>query len=462
MKTRKEKDSLGELEIPGNVYWGIHTARALKNFPISGRRPPFRWIQAIAFVKKAALLANTELGYLEPEKSKALVQASDEIISGKWENEFPLDAFQGGAGTSTNMNVNEVLANRALEILGKAKGDYAFIHPLDTVNRHQSTNDIYPTAIKIAAIQLVRELSTAIASVQGIFQAKEKEFASVIKIGRTECQEAVPMTLGSEFSAFAEALSRDRWRTFKCEERLRVTNLGGTAIGTGLAAPKKYIFLVIEKLREVTGLGLSRAENVMGETAFADSLAEVSGILSAHASNLSKVAEDLRRMNLIGEIHLPALQAGSSIMPGKINPVILEAVIQVSIQVRSSHQVITECLSRGTFQISEFLPLVGLHLIESLEMLVKINQMLEKFAAGITANEEECRRHVEKSPVLVTAFLPYLGYEKAEKLFHEFQDSGEKNIRNFLVKKLGADIVERMLSPEQLTQLGYRDDRKNA
>ncbi len=257
-----------------------------------------------------------------PEKAEAIINACDEIAKGRFSDQFPVDALQGGAGTSTNMNLNEVIANRAIEILGGNKGDYSLIHPLEDVNLHQSTNDVYPTAIKVAGIYRLRDLAKAIAELQGAFQEKEKEFAGIIKIGRTELQEAVPITLGAEFSAFAEAISRDRWRTFKCEERLRVVNLGGTAVGTGLAAPQDYIFLVIEKLREVTGLGLSRGENLPAETANADSFVEVSGILKAHAVNLLKIANDLRLMNLLGEIKLPQLQAGSSIMPGKVNPVL--------------------------------------------------------------------------------------------------------------------------------------------
>ncbi len=461
MNVRMEKDALGELAIPESVYWGIHTQRALANFQLSGKKVSFRLIQALAMVKKAACLTNLELGYLEEAKARAISQASEEIIAGNLQNEFPLDALQGGAGTSTNMNVNEVIANRALEILKYPRGDYSFIHPIETVNRHQSTNDVYPTAIKVAAILLLRELSAEIASLQGVFQKKEKEFGSIIKIGRTEYQEAVPITLGAEFSAFAEALSRDRWRVFKCEERLRVTNLGGTAVGTGLTAPKSYIFLVIEKLREVTGLGLSRAENLTGETAFADSFVEVSGILKAHACNLIKIANDLRILNLLGEIKLPAVQAGSSIMPGKVNPVILEAVIQASIEIKISDSVIAECVSHGTLQINEFLPLAGLHLLGALESLINVNRMFAKFADKILASESGCRFYLEKSPALLTAFLPQVGYENAGALFQEFKASGEEKVRDFLNKKFGKALVDQVLSPENLTQLGYRDGPKN-
>lgn len=459
MKNRIEKDYFGEVEIPADMNWGIHTARAVSNFKISGRKTPLCLVRAIAMVKKAACLANRELGYLDEKKAAAMIQAADEVIENPQTQDFPVDGLQGGAGTSTNMNVNEVLANRALCVLGLEKGDYAEIHPIEDVNKHQSTNDVYPTAVKVAAIFLLRKLNAAIAALQGAFQNKEKEFQGVIKIGRTEYQDAVPMTLGAEFSAFAEAVSRDRWRTFKCEERLRVTNLGGTAIGTGLSAPRDYIFLVIEKLREITGLGLSRAENLPGDTAFAESFVEVSGILKAHACNLIKIAGDLRQMNMLGEIRLPQMQTGSSIMPGKVNPVILEAVIQVAIEAKASDVLIAECLSWGSFQINEFLPMVALHLLESLEQLTRASEILAKHVAGIQASAGHCRSFLDKSPMIITAFLPHIGYEKAHALLKEFEAAGEEDLRHFLNQKLGESLVSQVLSPENLTRLGYDESQ---
>jgi len=291
---RSEEDFLGKKELPDNVYWGIHTEWARHNFPISGYPVSLSLVRALALVKQACCLANTE----------------SEIAAGRLSDQFPLDALQGGAGTSVNMNINEVIANRALEMLGLPRGAYEHVHPLRDVNMHQSTNDVFPTAIRIAAIYDLRELSEETARLQGVFQGKEREFARIVKIGRTELQEAIPITLGAEFSAFAEAVSRDRWRTFKCEERLRVVNLGGTAVGTGLAAPRDYIFLVIEKLREITGLGLARGENIMGETANADAFVEVAGILKAQAVSLVKIANDLRLLHFTGEIALPPLAGG--------------------------------------------------------------------------------------------------------------------------------------------------------
>ena len=346
-----------------------------------------------------------------------------------------------------------------IELSGGQKGDYHLIHPLEDVNLHQSTNDVYPTALKVAAIFRLRDLSKAISGLQGAFQEKEKEFAGIVKMGRTELQEAVPITLGAEFSAFAEAFSRDRWRTFKCEERLRVVNLGGTAVGTGLAAPRNYIFLAIEKLREVTGLGLSRGENILGETANADTFVEVSAILKAHAVNLIKIANDLRLMNLLGEIHLPHLQAGSSIMPGKVNPVLAEAAIQTGIKVIANDGIVTETAASGTLQINEFLPLLAHALLESLDLLININGLLTLHVRGIEANKEKCEEYFNASPMIITALLPVIGYEKATQFIAEFSSGSENNMRQFLEEKLGKELIDQIFSPYQLTALGYKDSK---
>ena len=452
---RTEKDFIGEKKVCNDSYWGIHTQRAIENFPITGYRVFPSFIRAMAMVKKAACLANLELGFLDEKKAEAIVYACDEIISGRLIDEFPVDALQGGAGTSTNMNMNEVIANRAIEILGGEKGDYSIIHPLNDVNLHQSTNDTYPTALKVAAIFELRALSEKIAALQGAFQRKEREFADIVKIGRTELQSAVPMTLGMEFSAFAEAIARDRWRVFKSEERLRVVNIGGTAVGTGLAAPKKYIFLVIEKLRQITGLGIARAENMVDQTANTDCFVEVSGILNAHASNLVKIANDLRLLNLIGELRLPCLQVGSSIMPGKCNPVILESVIQSGIRVMANNFAITEAVSRSSLQINEFMPLLAFSLLESLHILNSVNAIFCKYVDRIEADKKRCRDYFDRNPVIFTAFLPYIGYDRVESLIKEFNESTESNVRRFLIDKLGKEMVDKVLSPQSLNSLGY-------
>jgi len=454
---RTEKDFLGALDVPRDAYWGIHTERARRNFRISSLTVHPELIRALAVVKQACCLANAEAGGLPSEKAAAIGRAAREIAAGGLFDQFPLDALQGGAGTSTNMNLNEVIANRAIELLGGAKGDYAIVSPLDDVNRHQSTNDVYPTALRIAAIRRLRSLAAEAAALQGALQEKEKAFAPIVKMGRTELQDAVPITLGTEFSAFAEAVGRDRWRTFKCEERLRVVNLGGTAVGTGLAAPRDYIFLVVEKLRELTGLGLSRGENLMGETANADAFVEVSGILKAHAVNLIKIAGDLRQMNFLGEIHLPRLQAGSSIMPGKVNPVGTEAAIQAGVKVIANDAIVAEAAALGTFQINEFLPLLACALLESLDLLAGIDKLLAGQVKQLSADPQRCGEFVDKSPAIITALLPAVGYERAAALAAEFSAGQEKNMRTFLIQKLGADLVERCLSPFALTALGYRD-----
>ncbi len=345
--------------------------------------------------------------------------------------------------------------------MGKGKGDYDFCHPIEHVNLHQSTNDIYPTALKMACIDGVRRLSIAAEKFQGTLQKKEKEFSSIVTIGRTEMQEAVPITLGAQFSSFADAIARDRWRTFKCEERLRVVNIGGTAVGTGLTAPRRYIFLVIEKLRQLSGYGLTRGENVMDQTANADVFVEVSGILTAHSSNIIKICKDIRTLHFTGEIVLAAVQSGSSIMPGKVNPVIMEAAIEAGIKVNANHQIISQCASMGSLQINEYLPLVAEAILESIRILIAADMMLSAHIESIQAVPEKCEKFANGSLTLITAFLPYIGYEQAEKLIREYVASGKHNFREFLTEKLGKETVDRVLSPSNLVSLGYNERKIN-
>ncbi|SNR87117.1 aspartate ammonia-lyase [Desulfurobacterium atlanticum] len=458
MDFRIEKDFLGEVKIPAERYYGIHTARSAGNFRLSGYKVPFELIKGFAIVKKAAAITNGRLGYIDELLVSAIVKACDEIVSGKFQEDFIVDALQGGAGTSTNMNVNEVIANRANEILGYEKGKYYPVHPLEHVNLHQSTNDTYPTALKIAVLFLLQSLSENIAQFQGVLQRKEKEFASILKIGRTELQEAVPITLGREFSAFADAVSRDRWRVWKAMERIRFLNIGGTAIGTGLAAPKDYIFEVVEVLRELTGLNISRHENPVSVTAFADDFVEVAGILDAYVSNLFKIANDLRLMNFLKEVKLKPVQPGSSIMPGKVNPVIMEATIQVAMKVRSNFTTVRECASYGTFQIVEFMPLLAFSMIESLKLLINATSMISSHLEDIKAVPERCEEYFSKSFSLVTALLPLIGYEKATEIVKEIGERGISDIKGFLKENLGEKVVEKFLSPEYLNSLGYDED----
>lgn len=441
MSTRTEHDLLGKKELPAEAPWGIHTARALENFPVSGGGVPASLIAALALVKKACALANKELGYLDRAKADAIIYACEQVSD---DPGCPLAALQGGAGTSTNMFVNEVVAR-------KAGHD---VHPIEDVNLHQSTNDVYPTAVKVAAIFGLRELAEKVETLQGVFQRLENRFAHIPTIGKTELVDAVPLTLGAEFGAFAEAFARDRWRTFKCEERLRVVNLGGTAVGTGLTAPRAYIFLAADKLREISGLGISRGENLVDQTANADAFVEVSGILKACAANLLKICGDLRLLHMTGKIRLPAVQAGSSIMPGKVNPVILESVMQVGIRVQANDFIITECASRGSLQINEFMPLLAAALLESMELLGDACAMLAGHAEQIEADETACERQFNASVELVTAFLPSIGYERATQLVNAFDRSAD--FKTYLEKELGEELVAKTLSPQNLMALGYR------
>ena len=460
---RTEHDSLGERTVPAAAYYGIHTVRAVENFPLLGQPSSRALVQAMATVKLACARTNRELGLLDEEAADAIVRACRELIAGDLAGEIVVDALQGGAGTSLNMNVNEVLANRAEEILGGRRGEYARISPLDHVNLHQSTNDVFPTALKVAAITLLRRLEKSIAGLQGAFQAKEREFGDVVKIGRTQLQDACPITLGMEFSDWAEALSRDRWRVFKCEERLRVVNLGGTAVGTGLTAPREYIFLVVEKLREETGFGLARAENLVDATQNADSFVEVSGILKAHAVNLFKISSDLRLLASgprtgLGELKLPAVQAGSSIMPGKVNPVICEAVGQAAMLAIGNDATITLAAQSGQLELNAFLPLLAHALLQSLSVLDAACRMFrERCVDGITADRAACEAHVRQSWATVTALLPKLGYDRAAAVAKQAQETG-KSVVQLVVEQglLDSETVQTLLSPDAMTGLGYR------
>lgn len=458
---RTETDLLGERQVPADAFHGVYTERALENFPLSRRRVNPALIHAYGQVKLACARTNHELGYLRDDVAQVICNACVEMAAGELDRHIVVDALQGGAGTSTNMNVNEVLANRALQLLGKPLGDYETVHPLGHVNLHQSTNDTYPTALKISAIQLIRNLEQRVVALQEAFQAKEKQFAGVVKLGRTQLQDAVLTTLGREMSAYAEAFARDRWRIYKCEERLRVVNLGGTAIGTGIGAPRKYIFRVVDHLREITGFGLARAENLVEATQNNDVFVEVSGILKACASNLLKTASDLRLLSSgpdggFGEIRLPARQAGSSIMPGKVNPVIPEAVSQAAIAVMAHDQAITLACSLGNLELNAFLPLISDALLDSLDLLANACKIFRRHCVdGIEADEDRCRQHVENSTVAVTVLVGPLGYPKAQGIAVAARREG-KTIRQVLLETgaLSGDDFDALITPEAVMRLG--------
>jgi aspartate ammonia-lyase len=463
MQTRTETDFLGSKEIPSDALYGIHTARALENFRLSGRAVNRELVKAYGWVKLACFRTNRELGYF-PDKTKAdaLEQACQEMAEGLLSDAVLVDVFQGGAGTSTNMNVNEVIANRALRLTGRQPGDYDYISPLDDVNLHQSTNDTYPTALKLASIILLRKLEQAVLRLQEAFQQKEKEFTGIVKIGRTQLQDAVLTTLGREMGAYAEAFNRDRWRIYKCEERLRVINLGGTAIGSGLGAPRQFIFQVTDRLRELTGTGLARAENLLENTQNADVFAEVSGMLKACATNLIKVSNDLRLLSSgpdagLGEINLPSMQAGSSIMPAKVNPVIPEAVIQAAIHVIGNDSIIMQAVISGNLELNPFLPLIANALLESLQLLEKaVFALQQKCVNGITANPEKCRQYLLNSTAVITALVPALGYKKSLEVVLRAKTEN-KTIRDVILeqKLLDRETFEKMISPEAVNKLGF-------
>ncbi len=464
MTYRSEQDLIGEKEIPSDVFWGIHTARAVENFSISPYLINQFFIKAYGYVKLACALSIKELGVWEENKAEAIVKACEYLINGELNSEVIVDPMQGGAGTSLNMNINEVIANKALEILGKEKGDYSFVHPIEDINLYQSTNDTYPTALKIACILMLRELEKEVIALQESFEKKEKEFSDIVKVGRTQLMDAVLVTLGKEFSSYAEAIARDRWRIYKCEERLRVVNIGGTAIGTGLSAPRKFIFSVIDKLRDLTGIGLARAENLVECTQNWDAFVEVSGILKAHATNLIKISNDFRFLSSgpragISELILPSVQAGSSIMPGKINPVIPEATAQAGIKILGNDSIISSCVSMGQLELNHFAPLIAFTMLESLDILININKIFRtKCVEDIIPNLKNINKHVENSYATLTALLPKIGYQKASEVAKAVENTDitikEYVLSNNLITK---EEFEYLTSPEAILALGHQN-----
>lgn len=454
---RSEEDFLGKIQIDEKTYSGISTARAMTNFQSEVGSVPLEIFHAYAEVKLACTRASLSAELFEREKAEAIIQAAHEVINKKFDDQCILPAVQGGAGTSTNMMVNEILARRAEEILGfKVK-----IDPLNDVNRFQSTNDTYPTAVKIAAIRLLFQLAEELAELQSSLQKKEQEFSDILKIGRTENQDALPVTLGQEFSAFAEAIARDRWRVFKCEERLRSVPLGGTAVGTGINAPKIYIFRAVEELRKITNLGIARAENGVDAIQNCDAFAEVSGILKTCAVNLFKISGDLRRLSSgpnagIAEISLPPRQAGSSIMPGKINPVIPEFAANCALQVMSNDFAVSTAAMSGELELNAFLPLIATKLIESVKLLRDASSSLRKNCIDkITAHEKNCRKNLENSSALATLLSPYIGYEETAKIVRTAKEKSV-SIREAALdsKHFSDEELSLIFSPKNATSPG--------
>ncbi|WP_353156844.1 aspartate ammonia-lyase [Herminiimonas fonticola] len=460
---RQERDFLGIKAIPPPAYWGVHTARAVENFPITGQtvaQMP-ELIRAFAFVKKAAAHANLQMGVLNTSQADAISKACDDLIAGQLHDQFVVDVIQGGAGTSTNMNANEVIANRALEHLGLEKGRYDVIHPNDHVNASQSTNDAYPTALKIAIWFDLHQLLQALANLRGAFEAKATEFVSILKIGRTQLQDAVPMTLGQEFAAFASMIADDEKRLRETAILMTEVNLGGTAIGTGINAPVGYVDVVIPKLAELSGVPVTKARDMIAATSDTSGFVDVSGILKRIATKLSKISNDLRLLSSgpqagIGDIQLPARQAGSSIMPGKVNPVIPEVMNQVAFEVIGNDVAITMASEGGQLQLNAFEPLIGWALHKSVIHLAKACHTLQvNCVEGIKSNQDLLAQRIAESVTLVTALNPLIGYEKAAAIAKAAIASGKPIA--VVAEELGimsqADM-QKLLRPENLTQAG--------
>jgi aspartate ammonia-lyase len=458
---RIEHDLLGERQVPSGVYYGIHTLRALENFPISGTDISIfpELVNALACVKQACALANNELGLLDDRRAEAIVRACREVRSGKYHDQFVVDVIQGGAGTSTNMNANEVIANRALEILGYERGNYREIHPLEHVNLSQSTNDVYPTAVKLALRFEIDRLVAAMGVLHGAFDEKAQEFADILKMGRTQLQEAVPMTLGQEFSTYAVMLVEDQQRLREAALLIQEINLGATAIGTGINAPPEYAALACKYLSEITGIQFVVADNLVEATQDAGAFVQLSGVLKRVAVKLSKVCNDLRLLSSgpragLGEINLPAVQAGSSIMPGKVNPVIPEMVNQIAFEVIGNDVTVSFAAEAGQLQLNAFEPIIAHNLLTGLIYLRQgCLTLADKCVRGITANRERLQDIVTHSIGMVTALNPYIGYENATAVAREAYATG-KGVAEIALEKglLTREQLDEILRPETLTR----------
>ena len=459
--TRIEHDLLGDHAVPATAYYGVHTLRALENFDITGTPISIypELVFALACIKQAAALTNNELGLLDDEKCDAIVKACEEIRGGGYLEEFVVDVIQGGAGTSTNMNANEVIANRGLERMGHKKGEYQYLHPLEHVNLSQSTNDVYPTAIKVALHFLIERLVGAMAELRFAFEVKASQYDQVLKMGRTQLQDAVPMTLGQEFSTYAVMLGEDEQRLREACLLIHEINLGATAIGTGINAHPKYASKVRDYLADITGIKLVTAGNLIEATQDCGAFVQVSGVLKRVAVKLSKTCNDLRLLSSgpragFGEINLPARQAGSSIMPGKVNPVIPEVVNQIAFEVIGNDVTVSFAAEAGQLQLNAFEPIIAHSLFKSLKHLTNgCLTLAERCVKGITANREHLRHLVEHSIGIVTALNPHIGYTNATAVAQEALASGKSVYALVLEKKLlSKDQLDDILRPENLTQ----------
>jgi len=457
---RVEKDFLGELKVPKDAYWGVQTQRAVENFPVSGIRFGRRFIYAIGLLKKTAAQTNVELGLLDPKIAKAIEQASDEVISGKLDAHFPLDVYQTGSGTSTNMNANEVIALRANEILGVPIGQKGPVHPNDHVNMGQSSNDVIPAAIHIAALVAVeQDLLPALRELEESLGKKAKEFDPLVKSGRTHLMDATPIRLGQEFSGYASQLDHGIRRVSAARAALGELAIGGTAVGTGINAHPDLAGKVVEKVSAATGVRFRVAENHFEAQAAQDALVEASGAVKTAAISMLKMANDLRWLGSgprtgIGELNLPAVQPGSSIMPGKVNPVMCEAVMQVASQVIGNDMAISVANSHSNLDLCTMMPVMAHNLQQSIEILANVSRLFaHKCVDGLTANEALLRRNAEMSTAIVTRLNPIIGYEKAAELAKESGKTGV-TIKQLVVEKkiLTQEEADKLLDPRVLTE----------
>lgn len=459
MGTRKEHDFIGELEIDDSVYYGVQTFRAVENFKMTGRtlkNYPF-FVKAFAQIKKAAALANKEVGVLDAQKADAIAKAADRLINGEFIDQFVVDMMQGGAGTSTNMNVNEVITNIALESMGHKKGEYQYLHPNDHTNLGQSTNDTYPSSIKVATHEKLGHLLEAMEELKAELEKKAKEWKDIIKMGRTELEDAVPTTLGNSFNAFASYIKSDIVKIKAARESMAVLNMGATAIGTGINCHPDYKFVVEKKLKEITGVEFKPAEDFIAATQDTADFVHVSGALKTAAVRLSKIANDIRLMNSgprcgLGEVNLPKMQPGSSIMPGKVNPVICEVVGEACYEVIGNDVTIMLCSERGEFELNAFEPGIAYALFNSVIVLENAMRTLaQKAIKDLTANPEACKNAVLNSIGIVTAFNPVLGYEKSASMAKEALQTG-KSVADICLERgyLPKEEIDKILDPKNM------------
>ncbi|WP_326513519.1 aspartate ammonia-lyase [Clostridium intestinale] len=467
METRIEFDSIGDMHVPVEAYYGVQTLRAKNNFHITNRTIHPELIISLAEIKKAAAITNIDINKLNRKVGSAIIQACNEIISGRLHDEFIVDPIQGGAGTSANMNANEVIANRAIEILGGKKGDYSLVHPNDHVNMAQSTNDVFPTAGKLVIIKMLVNAVYELERLYEVLEEKSIEFNDVIKMGRTQLQDAVPIRLGQSFHAFASVIKRDINRLTKVQEEMLTVNMGATAIGTSINVSLDYLKNITLNLKKVTGLNLTQAEDLIDGTQNLDGFVSVSGVLKTCAVNLSKMANDLRLLSSgpktgLGEINLPSMQNGSSIMPGKINPVIPEVVSQVAFNIMGNDFTITMAAEAGQLELNAFEPVLFYNLFESIETLRNATKtFVDNCIVGITDNKERCAQLVNDSVGIVTVLCPYIGYKKSADIAKEALKTGI-SVKEIILREgiLSIRELDEILDPVSMTEIDRKEPVK--